>query len=604
MASIQIPPDAIRVGRRCIEELDFCELIKDFEWDDSVEKWVIHCRITIPGGNQFISKETDWFVLIDEAYPWGKIDFFPGKGNGIEVTFQHQNYNGPGDSTLPWRTGNICCRTPWKQLKRREYGPEPISKNDRLLWNFQRARDWLIKASKNQLVNPGDPFELPHFPICSIRQDNIVVFSEDTKSLQLWNKTDNNSGIAVLEEYESVPNHTFVKTFLSGKKKELYRPHFGNAFLSKPKLDRECIWIKISNLPIIPPWQVPQSWGELKRILNKENINFRELLSGLLKQFRDGKQHLMLIGFPIPKTFGGTCEQMHWQPLKMPILSYKSEKGFSRTVEKSYLRRDFSIVFNETKTLNWSYSENWHEEQISTRGRYPESVLKMRIALIGAGALGSMFAELLVRSGISYLEIIDNDILEVGNLVRHTLDANKIGHSKAEALAERLNLTNPNSRVNAHNSSFSIRDKNIIKVLEQCHLIVDCTANDFVIEQLDSFHWENDKVFVSISTGMFARRLFIYLTRGRNFDALCFRGAAKSWLDKEKEEFGENDFPWEGIGCWHPVFPARADDLWLMAAVASKALVDAIEQGIKHSRLMVFEQEIENNRFIGIKRVQ
>jgi hypothetical protein len=119
-----------------------------------------------------------------------------------------------------------------------------------------------------------------------------------------------------------------------------------------------------------------------------------------------------------------------------------------------------------------------------------------------------------------------------------------------------------------------------------------------------SYNWTNEKIFVSISTGMYARKLFIYISRGREFDADSFHKSMKPWLDKEKEEFREDDFPWGGIGCWNPVFPARADDMWLMAAVASKALVAAIDQKTDSRMLMVFEQQIDNNQFVGVKRIQ
>ncbi|MGD2092106.1 MAG: ThiF family adenylyltransferase [Candidatus Aminicenantes bacterium] len=376
----------------------------------------LHCRIRIPLENQFIPKETEWFVLIDEGYPWGTIEFHPGRNNGIEVTFQHQSYNGPGgDDRLPWRSGNICCKTPMRSLKRSEYDSEPINPGERLLWNFQRARDWLHNASKDQLVSPGDPFELPHFPNDSSYKNGAVVFSEDANSLHVWNQIDENSGIAILEIYESAPKRIFVKIFLSAKNKELYRPCFGNAFSEKSKFSFECIWIKIRNLPVLAPWQAPVSWGELKRLFEEENLDLKDLLGGLLKQFRDGKKHILLLGFPIPKTFGGRFEQMHWQPIHMPVLSFGKEKGF-RPIEKGYQSRDFSMVFTENKSLNWYISENWHAEQISTRGRYPKSILNLSVVMIGAGAIGSMFGELLVRSGISSLFIIDNDKLELYGL--------------------------------------------------------------------------------------------------------------------------------------------------------------------------------------------
>jgi len=604
MDDIRMPRDALRIGRRRIEELDFCELIEDLKWNDSVGKWILHCRITIPMGSQFVSQKTEWFVLVDEDYPQGAIRFYPGKKNGIEVTFQHQNHNGLGNTESPWRSGNICCSTPMVFFQRRGYDMEPTNANERLLWNLRRARDWLDKASQNQLVITGEPFELPYFTKCGINQKKVIVFSEDAKSLHEWNQISESLGIAKLEEYEAVPKRTFVNAFLSSEEKELYRPSFGNAFSSKAKPGGECIWVKIRNFPIIAPWQAPANWGELKEIFKKENIDLKDLFSRFLKQFRDGRPHLLLIGFPIPKTFGGELEQMHWQPLYMPILSHGKKVKSFRPIEKGYLLRDFSMVFGENKSLNWHQSENWHAGQISTRGRYPTSVLKLSTVLIGAGALGSMFGELLVRSGLESLLILDDDELEIGNLVRHTLDITKIGYSKSEALAERLNLVNPNSRVSAYNTSFPTGDENINKVLEQCQLIIDCTANDFVISQLEQLHCESEKIFVSISTGVFAKRLFIYLAKGRKFDADRFQNSLKSWLDKENEEFDGYEFPVGGVGCWHPVFPARTDDLWLMASVASKVLVDTIELKIEYKQLMVFEQQIENNQFIGVKRVQ
>lgn len=604
MKDVRIPPDAIRTGRRRIEELDYCELIKDLEWNNSEKKWILHCRIRIPLGSQFIPIETEWFVLIDEKYPWGTIEFYPGKKNGIEFTFQHQFYNGPGfDSGLPWRRGNICCKTPMHSLKRSEYDSEPIDPGERLLWNFQRARDWLQKASKDQLISPEDPFELPNFPIDINHKKVTVVFSEDATSMQLWNQIDEKSGIANLEEYESFPKHKFVKAFCSAKNKELYSPCLGNAFLEQAKYSDKCIWVRIGNLPVLTPWQVPVYWGELKRIFEKENMRLKDLISGLLKQFRDGKQHLLLLGFPIPKLFGGNFEKLHWQPLYMPVLSFKNEKGF-RQNEKGYQSRDFSLVFTENQPLNWHHSENWNIEQISTRGKYPKSILELSILLIGAGALGSMFGELLVRSGINSLSIIDDDKLEIGNLVRHTLDITKIGESKAKALAKRLNLINPNSRVSAYDTSFSTEDENVKNEIQKCQLIIDCTANNFVISQLSDFQCESEKFFVSISIGMYARRLFIYLSSGCKVDSDSFHNSIKVWLDKEKEEFRDDELPWGGVGCWNPVFPARADDMWLMASVASKTLVSKIEQRIEHSQLMVFEQQIENNQFIGVKRVK
>ena len=59
--------------------------------------------------------------------------------------------------------------------------------------------------------------------------------------------------------------------------------------------------------------------------------------------------------------------------------------------------------------------------------------------------------------------------------------------------------------------------------------------------------------------------------------------------------------PREGIGCWHPLFPARIDDVWLMAAAAIKRLEETLAAPPTEPVLVVFEQTIENGHFTGIR---
>jgi len=67
------------------------------------------------------------------------------------------------------------------------------------------------------------------------------------------------------------------------------------------------------------------------------------------------------------------------------------------------------------------------------------SLARRRVLLIGAGGLGSPVATLLARAGVGYLEILDDDIVELSNLQRQTLyDERCAGQSKAECAAEQL----------------------------------------------------------------------------------------------------------------------------------------------------------------------
>ena len=65
------------------------------------------------------------------------------------------------------------------------------------------------------------------------------------------------------------------------------------------------------------------------------------------------------------------------------------------------------------------------------------------VLIVGAGAVGSLTAQVLARAGISPLYLLDKDTLEVENVVRHYLGAEDVGKSKARATAERLHREVP-----------------------------------------------------------------------------------------------------------------------------------------------------------------
>jgi hypothetical protein len=61
-----------------------------------------------------------------------------------------------------------------------------------------------------------------------------------------------------------------------------------------------------------------------------------------------------------------------------------------------------------------------------------------RVAIVGVGWVGSKIAEELANCGVGYLRLIDHDVLERQNLVRHALPEDYLDRNKAEALAEYL----------------------------------------------------------------------------------------------------------------------------------------------------------------------
>ncbi|MGW5081432.1 ThiF family adenylyltransferase [Micromonospora echinospora] len=65
----------------------------------------------------------------------------------------------------------------------------------------------------------------------------------------------------------------------------------------------------------------------------------------------------------------------------------------------------------------------------------------VRIAVVGAGAVGSFAADILFRSGVRRLTLIDGERLRPGNVVRHLAGSSDIGKYKVTAVMDRLAAT-------------------------------------------------------------------------------------------------------------------------------------------------------------------
>jgi hypothetical protein len=75
------------------------------------------------------------------------------------------------------------------------------------------------------------------------------------------------------------------------------------------------------------------------------------------------------------------------------------------------------------------------------------------------------------------------------------------------------------------------------------------------------------------------------------------------WLARDLVENEGQELPREGVGCWNPVFPARAEDVWMMAAIAVKDLEHSVVSGLSEPSLRVYEQTYRDGNFTGVQQV-
>ncbi len=105
-------------------------------------------------------------------------------------------------------------------------------------------------------------------------------------------------------------------------------------------------------------------------------------------------------------------------------------------------------------------------------------LLRSRVLICGAGALGSVSAEMLVRAGVGHLRIVDRDFLELNNLQRQSLyDESDVasGLPKAEAAVRKLHRINSN--VTLEPVVTDVQYRNVMSLMDGCDLVVDGTDN-------------------------------------------------------------------------------------------------------------------------------
>lgn len=99
--------------------------------------------------------------------------------------------------------------------------------------------------------------------------------------------------------------------------------------------------------------------------------------------------------------------------------------------------------------------------------------------VIGAGSVGSHAADMLVRSGVKHLSVVDFDTVEAANLSRTVYRRNHLGLLKVDALAEHLDEIAPDLQLRRYPSSIDEIDLAMLDDVDVVLLASDDLAAEF-----------------------------------------------------------------------------------------------------------------------------
>lgn len=123
-----------------------------------------------------------------------------------------------------------------------------------------------------------------------------------------------------------------------------------------------------------------------------------------------------------------------------------------------------------------------------------EKLRQAHVLAVGLGGVGAYAAELLCRSGIGEMTLVDGDVIERSNKNRQLLALDcDLGRAKTEVMAERIRNINPDIRL--HVVSEFVRDERMVEVLK-------AFPYDYVVDAIDTLAPKIFLIYHSLQLGL------------------------------------------------------------------------------------------------------
>lgn len=217
------------------------------------------------------------------------------------------------------------------------------------------------------------------------------------------------------------------------------------------------------------------------------------------------------LGLPAKVPRGRRGKQAVWAPgnglvldvgeLTHPIRDWASlldaadEHRARLTREVEYGIRELALIYRRDKipgvlavrlvpnntawTLMAHRASSTDHEALTTRSHPERSILaQRRVVIVGVGAVGSALSDLLHRSSIGELHLVDPDIVLPGNIVRHLVGDEHVGQPKVVAVKQALQGARPASLTSVttdHTWVSSLEQAS--ELLASYDLVIDASAD-------------------------------------------------------------------------------------------------------------------------------
>jgi len=256
-------------------------------------------------------------------------------------------------------------------------------------------------------------------------------------------------------------------------------------------------------------------------------------------------------------------------------------------------KADFKDVLDRYKNVDAIIVEKITKQSYHLRNGNRTDINMLSNAIVnvaGVGAIGSEIADCFGKAGIEYIFLLDCQLLNAHNPVRHLAGLDYVGENKTDSVAEIIRNHNPFIQVMPKN--VDLFDSEIYQFFDDKSITVSSVADDNVEGFL------NEQLVISNKTAFYIRSLRCGKT-ARIFRVIpgtdaCFN--CLSLYRKDKTTFidipEDPENPTLKNECNNPIRPASAADLKFIASFASRLIIDQVQNGESDKNHWIWSSEL------------
>ena len=243
-------------------------------------------------------------------------------------------------------------------------------------------------------------------------------------------------------------------------------------FLDTTKTKYQGIYVPLESSQVVTPPENPRRCWPISELVTFIHAHTTEqnryILQALINDLPRQRRHCLVLGIRRQdgeRLFVG----LHW-------CSYPN-KSKGRQISFPLTSTHSNAAPIETHPFVF---ERVDPASLVERGGGQATFLDRRVMLVGCGAVGSVIAELLIKAGIGHLSLVDDDVLELGNIHRNQLGAQFQGVYKVKALAHELTTRFPHAIIQPHVGRIETLLQHDPRLFDELDLVIFATGNHTV----------------------------------------------------------------------------------------------------------------------------